>query len=62
MREYRFLRGGEPFKSRFVDADPGLETVVVTCGVRRPAGQRPPGALRSDLARSLLGRLVARAA
>jgi CelD/BcsL family acetyltransferase involved in cellulose biosynthesis len=62
MREYRFLRGGEPFKSRFADVDPGLETVVVTRGVRgRLAGAAVAGALRSDRARWLLGRLVARA-
>jgi CelD/BcsL family acetyltransferase involved in cellulose biosynthesis len=62
MREYRFLRGGEPFKSRFADADPGLETVVVTQGVRGwLAGAAAAAALQSDRARSLLGRLVARA-
>jgi CelD/BcsL family acetyltransferase involved in cellulose biosynthesis len=62
MREYRFLRGGEPFKSRFADADPGLETVVATRGVRgRLAGAAAAGALRSDRARWLLGRLMARA-
>jgi CelD/BcsL family acetyltransferase involved in cellulose biosynthesis len=62
MREYRFLRGGELFKSRFADADVGLETVVVTRGARgRLAGAAAAGALRSDRARSLLGRLVARA-
>jgi CelD/BcsL family acetyltransferase involved in cellulose biosynthesis len=60
MREYRFLRGGEPFKCRFADADHGLETVVVTRGARgRLAGAVAAGALRSDRARSLLGRLVA---
>jgi CelD/BcsL family acetyltransferase involved in cellulose biosynthesis len=62
MREYRFLRGGEPFKSRFADANPGLETVVATRGVRgRLAGAAAAGVLRSDRAGSLLGRLVARA-
>jgi CelD/BcsL family acetyltransferase involved in cellulose biosynthesis len=62
MREYRFLRGGERFKSRFADSDPGLETVVVTRGARgRLAGAAASGALRSDRARSLLGRLAARA-
>jgi CelD/BcsL family acetyltransferase involved in cellulose biosynthesis len=62
MREYRFLRGGEPFKSRFADADPGLETVVVTQGVRGwLAGAAAAAALQSDRARALLGRLVARA-
>ena len=61
MREYRFLRGDEPYKSRFADADPGVETVVVTRGVRgRLAGAAAAGALRSDRARVLLGRLVAR--
>jgi CelD/BcsL family acetyltransferase involved in cellulose biosynthesis len=62
MREYRFLRGGEPFKSRFADADPGLETVVLARGVGgRLAGAAAAGALRSDRARSLFGRFVARA-
>jgi CelD/BcsL family acetyltransferase involved in cellulose biosynthesis len=62
MREYRFLRGGEAFKGRFADADPGLETVVVARGVRgRLAAAAAAGALRSDAARSLLGRLAARA-
>ena len=62
MREYRFLRGGEPFKRRFADADPGLETVVVTRGVRGwLAGAAAAAALRSDRARSLLGRLVSQA-
>jgi CelD/BcsL family acetyltransferase involved in cellulose biosynthesis len=31
--EYRFLRGGEHFKYRFADADPGLATVGVANGV-----------------------------
>jgi CelD/BcsL family acetyltransferase involved in cellulose biosynthesis len=62
MREYRFLRGGEPFKRRFADADPGVETVVVTHGTRGwLAGAAAAAALQSDRARSLLGRLVARA-
>ena len=29
MREYRFLRGGEAFKFRFADCDPGLASVAV---------------------------------
>jgi CelD/BcsL family acetyltransferase involved in cellulose biosynthesis len=62
MREYRFLRGGEPFKSRFADADPGLETVAVTHGVRGwLVGATAAATLRSDRVRSLLGRLAARA-
>jgi CelD/BcsL family acetyltransferase involved in cellulose biosynthesis len=32
VREYRFLRGHEPFKYRFADADPGLQTVAVARG------------------------------
>lgn len=32
MREYRFLRGGESYKYRFADDDPGLVTVAVTRG------------------------------
>jgi CelD/BcsL family acetyltransferase involved in cellulose biosynthesis/dTDP-4-amino-4,6-dideoxygalactose transaminase len=30
MREYRFLRGGEAYKSRLATRDPGLQTVVAT--------------------------------
>lgn len=28
MKEYRFLRGGEAYKYRFANADPGLETAI----------------------------------
>jgi CelD/BcsL family acetyltransferase involved in cellulose biosynthesis len=31
--EYRFLQGGEPYKRRFADYDPGLESFVVGRGV-----------------------------
>jgi CelD/BcsL family acetyltransferase involved in cellulose biosynthesis len=31
--EYRFLRGDEPYKYRFANADPGLESIVVARGV-----------------------------
>ncbi len=59
MREYRFLRGGEPYKLRFADADPGLDTVTLARGPRgRIAGAVVGSALRSDRARSLLGRLA----
>ena len=34
MREYRLLRGGEAFKSRFADRDPGVETHALIEGVR----------------------------
>lgn len=33
MREYRFLRGGEGYKCRFTEDDPGLETLVAGRGV-----------------------------
>jgi CelD/BcsL family acetyltransferase involved in cellulose biosynthesis len=36
MREYRFLRGDEPYKSRFADRDTGLETLALAPGA---AGQ-----------------------
>jgi CelD/BcsL family acetyltransferase involved in cellulose biosynthesis len=35
-REYRFLRGDEPYKHRFANADPGLETIALAGGA---AGQ-----------------------
>jgi CelD/BcsL family acetyltransferase involved in cellulose biosynthesis len=31
-REYRFLRGGESYKYRFADSDPGLETIGLARG------------------------------
>jgi CelD/BcsL family acetyltransferase involved in cellulose biosynthesis len=37
VREYRFLRGSEPFKYRFADFDPELETVAVAHGPRGAA-------------------------
>ena len=36
MREYRFLRGGEEYKYRFADHDPGLETIAIS---RNPVGR-----------------------
>jgi CelD/BcsL family acetyltransferase involved in cellulose biosynthesis len=35
--EYRFLRGDEPYKYRFANVDPGLETIVVARGARGKA-------------------------
>ena len=32
VREYRFGRGGEEYKYRFADSDPGLETIAVARG------------------------------
>ena len=38
MREYRFLRGGDAYKGRFADGDPGVETMVLGRGsLGRPA-------------------------
>jgi CelD/BcsL family acetyltransferase involved in cellulose biosynthesis len=34
MRQYRFGLGGEEYKSRFADRDPGVDTVAVAHGVR----------------------------
>jgi len=34
MREYRFGLGDEPYKRRFAESDPGLDTVAVTSGAR----------------------------
>jgi CelD/BcsL family acetyltransferase involved in cellulose biosynthesis len=55
MREYRLLRGSEPFKQRFADSDSGLETFAIGRGVRgRLARVTAAAALRSNLVRSLL--------
>jgi CelD/BcsL family acetyltransferase involved in cellulose biosynthesis len=57
MREYRFLRGAEPFKQRFADGDPGLQTVAVAVSRRgRIAGAVVARTLGRDRARSLLAR------
>lgn len=42
-REYRFLRGDEPYKYRFATSDAGLETIVVARG---PVARAALGALR----------------
>jgi CelD/BcsL family acetyltransferase involved in cellulose biosynthesis len=41
MSEYRLLRGGEPYKQRFADEDPGLETIALARG---PVGRAALGA------------------
>jgi CelD/BcsL family acetyltransferase involved in cellulose biosynthesis len=56
MREYRLLRGGEDYKRRFADRDPGLETVALPLSIRgraalasrrlRPLASRALGRLR----------------
>ncbi|MBD0316883.1 MAG: GNAT family N-acetyltransferase [Thermoleophilia bacterium] len=38
LSEYRFLRGGEAYKRRFTNADPGLETIALTAGQIGQAG------------------------
>ncbi len=45
-REYRFGRGAEPFKLRFTDADPGLETVVLPRSNRGAAAVKAAGLVR----------------
>lgn len=47
MREYRLLRGGEGYKDRFSDADPGLETRILARGAA--------GRVAASAAGSLLG-------
>jgi dTDP-4-amino-4,6-dideoxygalactose transaminase/CelD/BcsL family acetyltransferase involved in cellulose biosynthesis len=47
VAEYRFLRGGEPYKYRFATGDPGLETVALAS---RVAGRAALAALRARLA------------
>jgi CelD/BcsL family acetyltransferase involved in cellulose biosynthesis len=44
MDEYRFLRGAEPYKYRFADEDPGLETIVVAPGAPWAAAGLTAGA------------------
>ena len=54
MDEYRFLRGAEPYKYRFADEDPGLETILVAPGAPWAAAGLAGGA---RLARSARGRI-----
>jgi CelD/BcsL family acetyltransferase involved in cellulose biosynthesis len=62
MREYRFLRGAEPFKLRFADADPGVETLALSRGVAgRLAAIAAVTQLRRRSLRSTLRRLTRRA-
>ena len=46
VREYRFLRGGEPYKSRWADRDAGLETVALGRGLRGRAVVAAPASVR----------------
>jgi CelD/BcsL family acetyltransferase involved in cellulose biosynthesis len=55
MNEYRLGRGGEQYKSRFADDDPGLETLVLVRGVRgRLAAVAAQAIPRKTRARRLL--------
>jgi len=47
MKEYRFLRGSEPYKYRFASIDPGLETVVFSAGGVAGAAAAAAPALRA---------------
>lgn len=61
MREYRFLRGGEPFKLRFADEDAGLETLALGRGAKGGiAAALAAAGLRSDVLRSMLRRVADR--
>jgi CelD/BcsL family acetyltransferase involved in cellulose biosynthesis len=60
MREYRLLRGGEAYKYRFADDDPGVETVLVARGsvaaaaaAAAAAGAALPPSLTSLVRRTL---------
>ncbi len=59
MDEYRFLRGAEPYKYRFADEDPGLETVVVAPGAPWAAAGLAGGARLARATRSRMRRLRA---
>jgi dTDP-4-amino-4,6-dideoxygalactose transaminase/CelD/BcsL family acetyltransferase involved in cellulose biosynthesis len=50
LREYRFLRGDEPYKYRFADRDPGLETFAIPCGPAGAAAAAAGAALPRQLA------------
>lgn len=58
-REYRFLRGGEPYKYRFATDDSGLDTVAVGRGIRGRAMVRTAGLLsQTATGRKIVRRLA----
>jgi CelD/BcsL family acetyltransferase involved in cellulose biosynthesis len=57
IREYRLLRGDEPFKYRFADTDPGLETLAVSHGLRGTAALVAASML-GERGRAACGRLA----
>jgi len=61
MREYRFLRGGEPYKRRFANEDRQLETIGMSRGLVGAAALRTAKALeRSGLGGAVKANLRAR--
>jgi dTDP-4-amino-4,6-dideoxygalactose transaminase/CelD/BcsL family acetyltransferase involved in cellulose biosynthesis len=50
VSEYRFLRGDEPYKYRFADQDPGLETFAIPRGPTAAAAAAVGAALPRSLA------------
>jgi CelD/BcsL family acetyltransferase involved in cellulose biosynthesis len=60
VREYRMLRGGEPYKGRFATGDPGLETLALARTAAGRASMLVAGAYRSmpQPAKRLLARLA----
>jgi CelD/BcsL family acetyltransferase involved in cellulose biosynthesis len=50
VSEYRFLRGDEPYKYRFADQDPGLETFAIPRGPTGAAAAAAGAALPKSLA------------
>jgi CelD/BcsL family acetyltransferase involved in cellulose biosynthesis len=61
VREYRLLRGDDPYKSRFASADRPLQTVALSSGIRGRAAVAAASSLRASttLRRSLRQRLGA---
>jgi CelD/BcsL family acetyltransferase involved in cellulose biosynthesis len=49
VREYRFLRGDEPYKYRFAEHDPGLETFAMARGPRGAVAAAAGAALGGQL-------------
>ncbi len=58
ITEYRFLRGSEPFKYRFADNDPGLQTIGVANGVRGRAAVATMAAIGRKLPLAVRRRLI----
>ena len=57
IREYRFLRGAEPYKRRFSDRDEGLESIALTRGIRGKVASVPAAVLARHMS---VGSLVTR--